>query len=108
MVWRAIAYDSRSTLIVISRPITGRRYVDEYSSTPYDLFLPTMAIAYLKSHKNGETEFPSGCGKGSEKAESYKCYPWPCESGSSGYSGKAFQSEVPRNSVKGTICKFLV
>ncbi|GFU68150.1 transposable element Tc3 transposase [Trichonephila clavipes] len=29
MVWRAIAYDSRSTLIVMSDTLTGQRYVDD-------------------------------------------------------------------------------
>ncbi|GFU71017.1 DDE_3 domain-containing protein [Trichonephila clavipes] len=39
MVWRAIAYDSRSTLIVISRPITGQRYVDDILRPPVGPFL---------------------------------------------------------------------
>ncbi|GFX98520.1 transposable element Tcb2 transposase [Trichonephila clavipes] len=29
MVWGAIAYDSRSTLIVMRRTLTGQRYVDD-------------------------------------------------------------------------------
>ncbi|GFT04400.1 transposable element Tcb2 transposase [Trichonephila clavipes] len=29
MVWGAIAYDSRSTLIVMRRTFTGQRYVDD-------------------------------------------------------------------------------
>ncbi|GFW62162.1 transposable element Tcb2 transposase [Trichonephila clavipes] len=33
MVWGAIAYDSRSTLIVMRGTLTGQRYVDDHLGT---------------------------------------------------------------------------
>ncbi|GFV30650.1 transposable element Tcb2 transposase [Trichonephila clavipes] len=38
MLWRAIAYDSRSTLIVMRETLTGQRYVDDILSTPCRTF----------------------------------------------------------------------
>ncbi|GFX01926.1 transposable element Tcb2 transposase [Trichonephila clavipes] len=39
MVWGAIAYDSRSTLIVMSGTLTGQRYVDDILRPHVGLFL---------------------------------------------------------------------
>ncbi|GFV24500.1 DDE_3 domain-containing protein [Trichonephila clavipes] len=39
MVWRAIAYDSRSTLIVMCGTLTGQRYVDDILRTYVGTFL---------------------------------------------------------------------
>ncbi|GFU00656.1 DDE_3 domain-containing protein [Trichonephila clavipes] len=39
MVWRALAYDSRSTLVVMHGTLTGQRYVDDILRPHVGLFL---------------------------------------------------------------------
>ncbi|GFT25624.1 transposable element Tcb2 transposase [Trichonephila clavipes] len=39
MVWETIAYDSRSTLIVMSRTLTGQRYFDDITRPHVEPFL---------------------------------------------------------------------
>ncbi|GFX50076.1 uncharacterized protein TNCV_2375651 [Trichonephila clavipes] len=48
MVWRAIPYDSRSTLIVMRRTLTGQRYVDDIlrpHTLPWPARFPNLSPA---------------------------------------------------------------
>ncbi|GFV69440.1 DDE_3 domain-containing protein [Trichonephila clavipes] len=50
MVWGAIAYDSRCTLIVMRGTLTGQRYVDDYLRPHVGPFLNGLPVAIFQQN----------------------------------------------------------
>ncbi|GFT94393.1 transposable element Tcb1 transposase [Trichonephila clavipes] len=73
MVWGAIAYDSRSTLIVMCGTLTGQRYVDDILRPHVGPFLNGLPVAIL----NQDNARPHTARVVQDYLRHFQTLPWP-------------------------------
>ncbi|GFX82406.1 transposable element Tc3 transposase [Trichonephila clavipes] len=76
MVWGAIAYDSRSTLIVMRRTLTGQRYVDDILRPHVGPFLNGLPGAIFQK----DNARPHTARIAQEFLRHFQTLPWPARS----------------------------
>ncbi|GFY18964.1 transposable element Tc1 transposase [Trichonephila clavipes] len=76
MVWGAIAYDSRSTLIVMRETLTGQRYVDDILRPPVGPFLNGLPGAIFQQ----DNARPHTARVAQSFLRHFQTIPWPARS----------------------------
>ncbi|GFX83500.1 transposable element Tc1 transposase [Trichonephila clavipes] len=76
MVWRAIAYDSRSTLIVMRGTLTGQRYVDDILRPHVGSFLNGLSGAIFQQ----DNARPHTARVAQDFLRHFQTLPWPARS----------------------------
>ncbi|GFU23646.1 DDE_3 domain-containing protein [Trichonephila clavipes] len=73
MVWRAIAYDSRSTLIVMRGTLMGQHYVDDILRPHVGHFLNGLPVAIFQQ----DNAPPHTARFGQDILRHFQTLPWP-------------------------------